>query len=82
MVLNPMGMLSKEQQAQLVEIQKYTKFITAKIVQEGNTLTITLNTDNLEAVKGIPQIQAAMIDSVASCLFSLFQIQGTVKKEF
>jgi len=72
-------MLTKEQQEQLAEIQKHTKFITAEILQEGNKLTVELVTDNADAARAIPQIQTSMIDSLASCLQVMFAITGRVK---
>lgn len=80
MVMNPLQMMSPEQQKLLVEVQKFTKDIKAVIHKEGdNSFTVTLNTDNPEAQQYLPQIQNSMINSLAQTLYTFFNITGTVE---
>ena len=79
MAMNPMTMLSEEQQRMLQEVQKYTKDIKAVVKKEGDSsFTVTLNTNNSEAEQYLPQIRASLISSIAQTLYTFFNIQGHV----
>lgn len=80
MVMNPLQMLSPDQQKMLQEVQKYTKDIRATVHKEGdNSFTVTLNTDNPEAQQYLPQIRESMINSLAQTLYTFFNIKGRVE---
>lgn len=79
MVMNPLAMMSDEQQKMLGEVQKFTKDIKAIIKKEGdNSFTVTLNTKNEQARQYLPQIRESMIGSLAQMLYTLFGITGKV----
>lgn len=80
MVMNPLAMLSPEQQKVLVEVQKFTKDIKAVVKKEGDDIFIvSLNTDNAEAQQYLPQIRTSLINSIAQTLYTFFGIQGRVE---
>lgn len=79
MVINPIAMLSPEQQKFLVEVQKFTKDIMAVVRWEGNTTTVTLSTSNPQAESYLPQIQQALISSIAQTLYVMFGVKGRVE---
>lgn len=80
MVVNPIAMLSPEQQKLLTEVQKYTKDIFAVIKKEGdNSFSITLNTNNPQAESYLPQIRDSLINSMAQTLYTFFNIQGRIE---
>ena len=80
MVMNPMTMMSEEQQKMLGEVQKYTKDIKAVIHKEGNnTLILILNTNNSQAEPYLPQIRESLVSSIAQTLYTFFNIQGHVE---
>ena len=73
-----MPTISKEQQRQLEEVQKFTKNILATIHYGDRKVTVTLDTDDANAKQFIPQIQSATIQSIANALQILFGIEGEV----
>lgn len=80
MAMNPMTMFSEEQQKMLAEVQKFTTDIHAVIKKEGEgNFIVVLNTTNPEAQQYLPQIRVAMINSLASTLYTLFNIQGHIE---
>ena len=80
MVMNPMTMMSEEQQKMLGEVQKYTKDIKAVIHKEGNnTLILILNTNNPQAEPYLPQIRESLVSSIAQTLYTFFGITGEVE---
>ena len=80
MVMNPIAMLSPEQQKFLTEVQKFTKDIHATVVKrDGNGITVTLTASNPQAEPYLPQIQNALISSIAQMLYTMFNIQGRVE---
>lgn len=80
MVMDPRTMLSPEQQKLLSEMQKFTTDIKAVVRKEGgNSLTVTLNTNNPQAEPYLPQIRDSLIASVAQTLYTLFNIAGSVE---
>lgn len=80
MVMNPLAMMSEEQQRMLQEVQKFTKDIKAVVHKEGgNSFTVTLNTNNPEAQQYLPQIRESMINSLAQTLYTFFNITGRVE---
>lgn len=81
MVMNPLAMMSEEQQKMLAEVQKFTKDIKCVVKKEGdNSFTVTLNTDNAQAKEYLPQIRTSMITSLAQTLYTFFGITGKVEE--
>ncbi len=79
MAMNPLTMMSEEQQKMLAEVQKFTKDIKAVVHKEGdNSFTVTLNTNNPKAQEYLPQIRESMISSLAQTLYTFFNIKGSV----
>jgi len=80
MVMNPMSMMSEEQQKMLGEVQKFTKDIQAVVKKEGdNSFTLTINTDNAEAKPYLSQIRESIINSLAQTLYTFFNITGKIE---
>lgn len=80
MAMNPLTMMSQEQQKMLEEVQKFTKDIKAVIKKEGNnSLTLILNTNNTEAEQYLPQIRDSLTNSIAQTLYTFFNITGRVE---
>jgi len=80
MVMNPMTMMTPEQQRLLTEVQKYTKDIKAIIKREGNNgLTVILSTNNPQAEPYLSQIRGSLISSLATTLWTFFGITGRVE---
>lgn len=80
MVMSPMSMMTPEQQRLLTEVQKYTKDIHALIKRDGNnSLTVILNTTNPLAEPYLSQIRNSLISSLATTLYTFFNIQGHVE---
>lgn len=80
MVMNPLAMLSPEQQRLLTEVQKFTKDIKAVVKKEGdNSFSITLHTNNPQAEPYLSQIRNSLINSTAQTLYTFFNISGKVE---
>ena len=80
MVMNPLSMMSPEQQKLLTEVQKFTKDIKAVIKKEEDSgFTVILNTNNPQAKQYLPQIRESMINSLAQTLYTFFGITGKVE---
>lgn len=80
MVMNPLAMMSEEQQEMLAKVQKFTKDIKAVVHKEGsNGFTVTLSTKNPQAEQYLSQIRASMINSLAQTLYTFFNITGRVE---
>ena len=80
MVMNPMTLLSPKQQEMLKQVQQYTKYINAVVIQTPEDIRVSLETTNKEAEKFIPQIQNGIINSVAQTLYLMFGIVGKIEK--
>jgi len=80
MVMNPLAMLSQDQQKMLTEVQKFTKDIKAVVKREGsNGFSVTLNTNTPQAEPYLPQIRESLINSIAQTLYTFFNITGRVE---
>lgn len=80
MVMNPLQMLSPEQQKTLQEVQRFTAYIKAVVRKEGNNgLSIILNTENPDAEQYLPRIRDSLINSIAQTLYTFFNITGRVE---
>ena len=80
MVMNPITLMSPEQQKMLSEVQKYTKDIKAVITREGdNSLTVILETNNPQAQPYLKQVRDSLISSVATTLYTFFNVTGRVE---
>ena len=79
MVMNPLAMMSEEQQKMLQEVQKFTTDIKATVKKEGNGFTLILDTNNPQAEQYLSQIRDSVISSMAQTLYTLFNIQGRVE---
>lgn len=76
MVFNPMTFATPQQQEQLAKMQVLTKKISYVIHTEENLVTITLKTDDPEAVKLIPELQEGIVTSVTQMLYQIFSMAG------
>lgn len=75
-MINPMAFMSPQQLETLKKIQEVSKNISAQIKTSDNQLQVWLKTDDPEAAKLIPQIQEALVNSIASTLYQMFAISG------
>jgi len=76
MVMNPLAFLTPQQQEVLQRIQAVSKNINAEIRTSDNQLQVWLKTDNPEAAPLVPQIQEALVNSIANTLYQMFNITG------
>jgi hypothetical protein len=76
MVMNPLAFLTPQQQEVLQRIQAVSKNINAEIKTSDNQLQVWLKTDNPEAAQLVPQIQEALVNSIANTLYQMFNITG------
>ena len=76
MVMNPLAFLTPQQQEVLQRIQAVSKNINAEIKTSDNQLQVWLKTDNPEAAQLVPQIQEALVNSIANTLYQMFNISG------
>lgn len=76
MVMNPLAFLTPQQQETLKKIQEISKNISAQIKISDNHLQVWLKTDDPEALKLLPQIQEALVNSIAGTLYQMFDISG------
>jgi len=76
MVMNPLAFLTPQQQEVLQRIQAVSKNINAEIKTSDNQLQVWLKTDNPEAAQLVPQIQEALVSSIANTLYQMFNIIG------
>lgn len=76
MVMNPMAFMTPQQQETLKKIQEVSKNISAQIKTSDNQLQVWLKTDDPEAAKILPQIEEALVNSIAGTLYQMFAISG------
>lgn len=79
-MVNPMSMMTPEQLKMVAQIQEHTNSIKALVVRHKGVITITLSTQSEEAKEYIPQVQEALIKSIAQSLQVLFGITGTIEE--
>lgn len=80
MVMSPLSMMSEEQQKMLAEVQKFTKDIKAVVKKEGdNSFAVILDTKNEQAQQYLPQIRNSLINSIATTLYTFFNITGKIE---
>jgi len=79
-MVNPMGFMTPEQMEMVAKIQEHTDSIKALVVRHKGVITITLSTQNEEAKEYVPQVQDALIKSIAQSLQILFGITGTIEE--
>lgn len=75
-MVNPLAFLSPQQQEMLKKIQAVSQHIKAQIKTSDNELQVSLKTENPEAVQLVPQIQEALVNSIAQTLYQMFNIEG------
>lgn len=75
-MVNPLAFLSPQQQEVLEKIQAISQNINAQIKTSDNEVQISLKTDNPEAAQLVPQIQEALVNSIAQTLYQMFNITG------
>ena len=78
-MVSPMSMMTPEQMKMVAQIQAHTNSIKALVVRRKGVLTVTLSTQEDEAKEYIPQVQDALIKSIAQSLQVLFGITGTIE---
>lgn len=76
MVMNPLAFLTPQQQEALKRIQAVSQNISAQIKTSDNQLQVWLKTDDPEAAQLLPQIQEALVNSIAGTLYQMFNISG------
>ena len=78
MVFNPMAFATPQQREQLEKMQGLTQKIKYIIHTEDseNRLEVTLETDDPEAVKLLPQLREAMVNSLTQMLYQFFAMNG------
>ena len=76
MVMNPLAFLTPQQQETLKKIQAVSQHINAQIKSSDNELQVSLKTENPEAAQLVPQIQEALVNSIAQTLYQMFNITG------
>lgn len=70
--------ITVEQQKAIAQLQETTKLIKAEVHTEGDTVSIKLLADNPQAEAAIPQIQAALVTSIAQTLYQFFGVEGKI----
>ena len=76
MVMNPMMFANPQQREQLAKMQQFTEKIKYIVHTDDSGVEISLQTDNLEAAKLIPQIQEGIVSSVTQMLYTMFTMTG------
>jgi len=77
-MINPMALLSGKQKQQMAKMQELTKKIKYIIHTDDskNLLQITLETEDPEAAKVLPQIREAVVNSTTQTLYQMFAMKG------
>lgn len=70
--------ITADQQKAIAQMQETTKFIRAEVHTEGDIVTVKLLTDNEQAKAAIPQLQKAMVGSIAQTLYQFFGVEGKI----
>lgn len=75
-----MPTMTPEQTANIAKIQELTKHISARVVKSADgSIAISFITDNEQAKAILPQIQTALVSSIANVLHMMFGITGSVE---
>jgi len=75
-MVNPMAFMTPQQLEMLKKVQAVSQNIRAQVKTSDNQLQVWLTTDDPEATKLIPQIQEALVSSISSSLYQMFNISG------
>lgn len=75
-MVNPLSFLTPQQQEALERVQAVSQNINAEIKTSGDQLQVWLKTDDPQAAQLIPQIQEALVNSIAGTLYQMFNISG------
>ena len=76
MVYNPLAMATPKQREELAKMQVFTVKIHYIVHTEDNKVEVTLNTDDAEAAKLIPQLQEGIVSSITQMLYTMFAMTG------
>lgn len=76
MAFNPMAFITPEQREQLAKIQKFTEKVKYTVHTDAGRVEFTLETDDPEAARLIPQIQEGIINTVTQLLYTTFNMSG------
>ncbi len=76
MVFNPLAFATPQQREQLAKMQQFTEKIKYIVHTDDSGVEISLQTDDLEAAKLIPQIQEGIVSSVTQMLYTMFTMTG------
>jgi acylphosphatase len=76
MVFNPTAFATPQQIEQLARMQKFTEKIKYIVHTDDGRVEVSLQTDDPEAAKLIPQIQEGIVSSVTQMLYMMFAMTG------
>ena len=76
MVFNSLAFATPQQREQLAKMQQFTEKIKYIVHTDDSGVEISLQTDDLEAAKLIPQIQEGIVSSVTQMLYTMFTMTG------
>ena len=76
MVFNPLAFATPQQREQLAKMQQFTQKIKYIVHTDDGRVEVSLQTDDLEAAKLIPQIQEGIVNSVTQMLYTMFTMTG------
>jgi len=75
-MVNPLSFLNPQQQEVLKRVQLVSQNINTQIRIVDNEVRVSLKTDDPEAAQLLPQIQEALVNSIANTLYQMFNISG------
>jgi len=76
MVFNPLAFATPQQREELAKMQQFTEKIKYIVHTDDGRVEVSLQTDDPEAAKLIPQIQEGIVSSVTQMLYAMFAMSG------
>lgn len=75
-MINPFSFLNPNQLDTLQRVQQVSRNIKVEITTSDRELGLQFVTEDPEAAQLIPQIQEALVTSIANTLYQMFNISG------
>jgi len=76
MVFNPLAFATPQQREEMAKMQQFTEKIKYIVHTDDGRVEVSLQTDDPEAAKLIPQIQEGIVSSVTQMLYAMFAMSG------
>jgi hypothetical protein len=76
LVFNPAAFATPQQLEQLARMQKFTEKIKYIVHTDDGRVEFSLQSDDPEAARLIPQIQEGIVSSVTQMLYAIFAMRG------